>query len=195
MDLKSIMDDVISQFLEKGNQPFWEEGDDRDIALVFENVTGKDTVIKSSATLFSFLMAGMVETGNYFKRMGAVSMRLWKPLLQSVSSKLYEKLKADYEKESEEIRQKYPAPTSGVIKEAEDKMKMLLDLIPIREVVSDVDDIEYVRTMAKGYVDEILRMFGKLDTSDTPYATGSELIEAYRDIVAGSFDILTTKIS
>lgn len=188
MNVSSIIQDVTENFRKDGiTTPFWE--DDTVLTGTFEGLFTEHP-IESSAVVYSFSSSVIHDTEKYFKKMGKAPERLWKPVLCNVAKKLFEEMDADYNATVVNLRKKYQVPMSPILTEADDILKQLRDLVPIRSVMTDSDGLECVRGYASGYVDGILQLFKNLDTADTPYASGTELIEAYSQIVEESFNIL-----
>ena len=193
MDITKIIQDVIHSFLGTNNATkFWEN--DEEITNFFIEILPKFS-LESGSDAFS-LMSGMLhDTSAYFKTIGTVSVKLWKPVLSSTEKKAYDIIKDDYDIGLGKYRKNYPAPVPAILNEAELILKQLHELCTISEVVSeeDTETVEYIRNKASGYISDLLGLFNQLDDTareETTYITGIQAIETYKAEIGEAFDIL-----
>ena len=191
MDIQTIIKDAIERFKETNN-PFWENDDE--LSSVFQS---SDAKMESGADIFSLISGLLNDTSVYFKNIGIVSSKLWKPMLTKIEGKVMAKIKDDYELGIAEYKKKYPAPLPATMQTAEEYLQKLRELCPIKEAMNDlsVEDTEatsFIRTMASDYMKNLLSLFAPIndEMSDTLYMTGIQGMEIYKGLVAEAFDII-----
>lgn len=189
MDIGTIIRDAKEDFLQKGNSEFWI--DDGNPDEVFQEILAERN-ISNGADMFSLILAVLTETSGYFKQMGKVSIRLWKPVLKKISNNIFNQLELDYASYMKELRIAYKSPMPEVLMDADNFLNKIKELKPIKAMVSgdDKETEEYIRVTASGYVDGMLKLFSSLDMIDTPYMTGIEAIDMYKQTVVEAFDML-----
>lgn len=198
MQIRDIVTDVTGVYLSQGHQKFWEE--DEELINVLSNLLNPQP-IENGADMFSVTLAVLVESSAFFKQIaGRIQMALWKPTVKNVAKKIFSKLKTDYSYGIIEFRKQYQAPMPEVLVQANDLLNQIKAYIPLREEIEADEEAEAgivcIRNMASGCMDELLSLFKQLydhttgAMNNTPYMTGLDAIDYYRQIVAEGFDIL-----